>query len=177
MALAPAIKWQTRLQLDDGEDFAGLADEDWLVLTALRVDIDGVDYEIEAGLVTDGGSIPTAAQAVVGERWSRPVRKPFVWHDGGYKRKLLRITPGELEAKPFAYTQKWLDDTLFRLIEHGQNEAMRLWNDGKGPTRWQRFGAWLRRHRIWVALRALGWIAWNQDGRRTNKTTTKGPAA
>ena len=158
MALAPAIKWQTRLQLDDGEENAGLADEDWLLLSVLRVTIDGVDYEIEAGLVTDGGSIPTGLQTVVGERWSRPARKPFVLHDACYKRRLLRVAPGELEPKPVTVTQKWADDMLFNLLAAG----------GIG---------WLRRHRIWVGLRAFGWIAWRKDGRRDNKTTTKGPAA
>ena len=148
-----AIKWLTRLQLDDGEDFAGLEDEDWIVLTALRVSIDGVEYEIPAGLVTDGGSIPTGLQTVVGERWSRPARKPFVFHDACYKRRLLRIAPGELEPKPVAITQKFADDTLYELLRAG----------GIG---------WLRRHRIWAGLRVLGWVAWSNDGKKQKKGTS-----
>lgn len=99
--------------------------------------------DVPAGTITDFGSIPKIVQSLISP--TNRYRKPFVIHDTNYTNQV--------------FTQKQSDDCLLRQMQERDQLHNKI-------AKWYQKKFGLERMTIYLALRAGGWVAWNENKRR-----------
>ena len=138
--MAPVVIYQSHLVL---EDFDGY--EMFRLVEDFSVQVDDLLLTAQAGMLTDGASIPRFFWRFIGSPLMGKYRRAVIIHDAGYGRSLLVQQVGHPEPVHPYPCKRWHDGMLKRLSLHD------------GVSRW-------RAGMMHVALKVGGGKAWRSGG-------------
>lgn len=118
---AGGVQYLSRLLLEDPLD----GRRDMIVAAPWRLCACGGTWEVEAGMVTDGASIPRFWWRLIGPPFAGRYRAAAVWHDAAYRGRLRRLIGMDLVY--WIVPRERADWVMFRIARCAGVEVWRAW--------------------------------------------------